>query len=290
MPPPFTENDFAGLLDDAAVFPPGNSSIHAAIAAHIERRESGRSTMIGPLVLGLQHVPLLSPTLDRLIDLQDVLAATPLLVSVVVPDLVGMQSAADLVDGDARCRMVSIEIPVTGPSKVESLLGQVGSLSGRDPVLYVEPGWDSVVDSIGLLSGSNARLKLRTGGMSESAFPDPMAVSRAIATATGTGVPFKATAGLHNAVRHRDPVTGFEHHGFLNILVAVAAAAGTEGDPLACLLERDGRTLAGRLSGLGRDGLMEVRQWFVSFGTCDVVEPQRDLARLGLLPSEAGAE
>ena len=36
--------------------------------------------------------------------------------------------------------------------------------------------------------------------------------------------PFKCTAGLHNAVRHRAADTGFEHHGFLNVLLATRQA------------------------------------------------------------------
>ena len=35
------------------------------------------------------------------------------------------------------------------------------------------------------------------------------------------GVPVKATAGLHHAVGYHDPATGFDHFGFLNLLLAI---------------------------------------------------------------------
>ena len=67
-------------------------------------------------------------------------------------------------------------------------------------------------------------------------------------------LPLKLTAGLHKAVRHRDPVTGFEHHGFLNVVLAVAA--GREGgsvDHLTGLLaERDPEAVRSAVARLTR--------------------------------------
>ena len=83
-------------------------------------------------------------------------------------------------------------------------------------------------------------LKLRTGGTAAAAFPGPAALAAAIEAAVAAGVRFKCTAGLHNAVAHDDPATGWSHHGFLNVLLAVhAAQAG--GTAPAELLARTGR-------------------------------------------------
>ena len=74
----------------------------------------------------------------------------------------------------------------------------------------------------------------------------PMPSWRAFITACAErAVAFKCTAGLHHAVRHDDPATGFRHHGFLNIVVATGRAAG--GEPA-----RGGRGFAGRGRTRGR--------------------------------------
>jgi hypothetical protein len=93
-------------------------------------------------------------------------------------------------------------------------------------------------------------------------------------------VAVKCTAGLHHAVRHTDPATGFEHHGFLNVLAACAAlAAGEAAEPW---LLADAETLA---TGWSPDRVARARAVFTSFGTCSVLEPIDDLVTLGLLPA-----
>jgi hypothetical protein len=83
-------------------------------------------------------------------------------------------------------------------------------------------------------------------------------------------------------VRHTDPANGFEHHGFLNVLVATRAALdGAPVDDVAGVLAvRDGSTLT---RDLDVDGLTSARRWFRSFGSCSIEEPIDDLRRLDLL-------
>ncbi|HNQ07315.1 MAG TPA: hypothetical protein PKH97_09040, partial [Tetrasphaera sp.] len=42
---------FADLFDDAAVFPPGNSPLDAAVAGHRRLRRSPYADLVGPLLL-----------------------------------------------------------------------------------------------------------------------------------------------------------------------------------------------------------------------------------------------
>jgi hypothetical protein len=84
-------------------------------------------------------------------------------------------------------------------------------------------------------------------------------------------------------VRHTDPETGFEHHGFLNVLVATRMLLdGATADQAVVVLEqRDGAVLVEAARELD---LVGARRWFTSFGSCSVAEPLADLRALGLVP------
>jgi hypothetical protein len=70
--------------------------------------------------------------------------------------------------------------------------------------------------------------KFRTGWTSAEQYPDEAELASAIKAVVDAGVPFKATADLHHAVRSIDPETGLEQHGVLNLLYT--ASGGAYGD------------------------------------------------------------
>jgi hypothetical protein len=88
------------------------------------------------------------------------------------------------------------------------------------------------------------------------------------------------------AGRHPDPATGFVHHGFLNVLLAVSAltAGAAEGIAAEHLRETDPGALVAALRTWTPERAVRARGTFTSFGTCSVLEPVDDLVRLGLLP------
>jgi hypothetical protein len=140
------------------------------------------------------------------------------------------------------------------------------------------------------LAGTAYLAKLRTGGVRADLYPDAAELGSAVVSLVRSGVPFKATAGLHHAVRNTDAATGFEQHGFLNVLVAVAAALdGADVAEAAVLLaDRDGDGLSASLGAWPVGQEEQVRWLFRSIGTCSIDEPVSDIAALGLFEAPEG--
>jgi hypothetical protein len=135
------------------------------------------------------------------------------------------------------------------------------------------------------LVAAGLRLKIRTGGVVPAAFPDERQLSAVLDAAVRGGIAFKLTAGLHDPVRHRDPATGFEHHGYLNVLLATDRAL-RGADVAEALADQDGVRVATAIAGLDDSRAERIRQHFISFGTCSVTEPVDGLRRHGLLPED----
>lgn len=280
---------FDALLDDAAIFPPGNLPLGQAIRAHLAHELGEHGRLVGPLVVGQADLPALAELTGDL-----PVGSLPLTVTVPSPDTAGL--ALDRARAIAAVRLVALEVAVpdglAADAVVPALDAALGG-SGRgdrpadgSPTVYVEvPRDDRREPLFAALAATSYLAKLRTGGVRADLHPDEFELGAAVLTAVRSGVAFKATAGLHHAIRNTDPVTGFEQHGFLNLLAATDAALAGAGqdEVVGWLAERDGRRVAARVA----DVSPRVRGAFRSFGTCSVADPVAELAALGLLAPAA---
>lgn len=269
-----------GLVDDAAIFPPGNAPLLQAAAAHLARRREPWADLVGPLVVKDTDLPLLRGTTARL--------------SVVVTGGAGQIAGPAGLCEKLGYQLAGLEIALrdlddlTGNARrvvaaVDAARGE-GALPDETPI-YVElptqrptSSWLGAADEI---AAAELRLKFRTGGLEERQFPTAPTLASWIDVALDREMPFKATAGLHHAVRHTS-VEGFENHGFLNVLLATRAAFdGAGASAVVDLLElRDAEQLAENARG---GDLVRARRWFTSFGSCSVADPRDDLIALKLI-------
>src|SRR3954447_10308177 len=288
------------LVDDAAIFPPGNAPLDAALRANRTLwQRTPHASVVGAFVVDDA----------RLVELGRVVAEAasegvphldePLRVSVVVRGGAGALEPTVAWAEKAGLGIAGLEIALRDSATGElthnarRISAAVDALTADkaldDVPVYVEmprlygspptPDWFGALDE---LAAADLRLKLRTGGEDADAFPSPYELGGCIDAALDRELPFKCTAGLHHAVRHRDDHTGFEHHGFLNVLAATRTALDGAGvDEVAkVLVEPDAAALTGSLE---PTSLERARRWFRSFGSCSIGEPLDDLTTLGLL-------
>ena len=283
----------ARLVDDAAIFPPGNAPLDRAVTEHLGHRAADYADLVGPFVVSDVKLP----------DLIEVVSAGsttgagpttggPLAVTVVVTGGAGaIEPAVRWATRAPELELRSLEIGLRDEDDLarnaQRAVAALGALAAdldgvsaniEPPRLRGEPstGWLAALD---VLAAREIPLKFRTGGVDADAFPTSRELAAGIGAALDRELPFKCTAGLHNAVRHRDPETGFEHHGFLNVLLATRATL--DGEDAAAVLDDPDPVV--RVKEVGDDALARTRRWFTSFGSCSVLEPHDDLVDLGLL-------
>jgi hypothetical protein len=173
--------------------------------------------------------------------------------------------------------------PVPDDPRIEAIEvppGRNMDSGGRTRAVYLElplgSGEDGAIASLGRLRLVGA--KVRCGGV---ATPSVEQLAGFLRACRAHGIPLKATAGLHHAVRR-----GAEH-GFLNLLAAVVfgdeEAALAEEDASAFSLDADGFRWRDREA--EPDALVAARRERLhAIGSCSFFEPVEELQALGLLP------
>jgi hypothetical protein len=300
---------FGSLIDYAGLFPPASLDLDAALAEYRSARAGPHAWMLGSFVIPA----------NRLIDLAGILVATmsqgeqPWDVSVILgadPARAAAEAASFESHMAPAAQIVGVEAALppsvsdgrdadAAASVIRGTATAAVSVSGRAlPFLEIPPGpgREAAAAAVSHLRGALGRPlggKLRCGGLTADAFPSPATVAAFIAACTRLELPFKATAGLHHPVRHRDADLGVMRHGFLNLLIAAAAAeaGAAPGEVEEIVAETDGSALqAGTAGARWRDRrypastVKHMRETsFRSYGSCSFDEPVTDLADLGLI-------
>jgi len=278
-----------GLLDDASLFPPGSLPMPTAVAAHVRNESAWFSELTGPFVCPDTKIAELTRALTAAnvgwIDLS----------LVITGGAAAVGAATDAVAADARLRLRAVEVPAAkGPPPAQAVTEVAAALDSvplAGATGYIEFPLAAIADPatagplLDLADQRGYRPKLRTGGVTPEAFPAEETLAGCLAAVADRRIPFKCTAGLHHAVRCTDQAAGLEQHGFLNVLLAVRAAAvdASVGDIAAILAERDQAKVTAAVRALDQEAAEQVRWLFTSFGTCSTDEPVADLVSLGLL-------
>jgi len=266
------------LCDDAALFPPGNAPLGDALPAHDHHLASNYAGLVGPFVFPAGRLSELA-TAEIPVDNQP---AKILDISLTVPGIEALADATLRLRSINRTRLAAIEL---APADDDSVSDVVSALAPFDVPAYVEiPRDDRRPTFIDGLAGTGIHAKFRTGGVSADKYPDENELAAAIRAVIDGGIAFKATAGMHYAIRNTDAETGFEQHGFLNVLLAVHRGldgAGTR-EIAEVLANRDGQMIASTLQGLDAERQRRIRSIFRSFGTCSIADPLADLTNLQL--------
>ncbi|HEX6357563.1 hypothetical protein [Actinophytocola sp.] len=272
----------ARLVDDAALFPPCNATVPDAVKLHLAGRSSDYADVLGLFLCPASRLP------ELITELIKVKPAKPVELSLVIDTgLGGVPKALSIVESRAELLALRmVEMPA--PTDVDEVwLERVSEFVPEDVIRVIEPrraavGW---LDGIQRVIEHGSWPKIRCGGPSGENFPSVAEVADFLAVINDGGASFKATAGLHNAVRHTDAETGITHHGFLNLLLATSRLlAGADSSVVQeAISSTDGTALADEARDLTEHEALSVRGVFASYGSCSLTDPVKDLEELGLL-------
>jgi hypothetical protein len=289
-------------IDYAGLFPPAGLAIQPALENYARYRAGPNAWALGRFVVPAARLDELETAAGGLLPAAP---DDPWRLSV----LLGSDPAADVRRlSELNCRHAAagagalvadmVELKADTAEATEAALAKLPA----HLTAFVElPVARDPMSALAVIARHGAGAKVRTGGVTADAFPATADLLRFLRAAVATGVPFKATAGLHHPIRASYRLTydpdspSGTMYGFLNLFLtaaflrqgmgdADAARLLEENDPASLELDRVGGGVAWRGHRLGPDALVESRaRGLGSFGSCSFEEPIGDLASLHLL-------
>jgi hypothetical protein len=291
---------FAAFVDYAGLFPPASLTIERAVEGYRRNRASTSAWVSGRFLVRASQLEELAAVATSTMSRDEgpweigVVFDTP-------PAEAASQAAAFHAEMEPALSVAAAEARILDPTldAIRALVTTIGSIN-PDVVAFLEvlraSDIRAQIDAIGTVldeAGMTGGAKLRCGGITADLFPSTKEVAGFIIGAAEASVPFKATAGLHQPIRHFDEALDVWRHGFVNLLIATAAAAAGEAEEVVhdIVAETDPDAFAispafatWRELRFPGSALRRMRQHnFIAYGSCDFDEPIDALTDLSLL-------
>ncbi|MGK2857644.1 MAG: hypothetical protein ACSLFQ_10605 [Thermoanaerobaculia bacterium] len=281
-----------GLIDYAGLFPPAGLPMETAVTNYALYRASAERWMLGRLIVPVARLRELESAAGSIVsDEGDAWAISALPRSELRAELETIEVFNEHHRGRLVVDALEMKVATSAGIAAASALIPPGIETYFELPLADDP--DSLVEAI---ATAGRRAKIRTGGVTEDAFPPAAQIARFIARCNERGVAFKATAGLHHPLRCVRPLTYEPEspvgtmNGFLNVFLAAALVHNgypvalaeellAESDPSSLRFEAD--SIAWRDHTLTTAEIASSREKLAhSFGSCSFAEPVSELAEL----------
>jgi len=285
-----------GIIDYAGLFPPSQISMAKAVANYAAYKNSRYQWMLGRFVVPVARLDEFSENAKEFFS-GDKEAWR---LSVLASDDI-YQTVHQVEDFNHRHTPNAVADALEVKAETSYQIREISDAVPQGLETYFEiPVAESLADLIATLAILGGRAKIRTGGVTEEAFPPVERITKFMRVCLAANVPFKATAGLHHALRCVKPLT-YEAdapegmmNGFLNVFLAAAFLRHGYQPRLIHELLRDRRAdnflfndngvLWRQEHFLNSLQIENVRiRGAISFGSCSFVEPVEDLQEIGLL-------
>ena len=281
-----------GVLDYAGTYPPASLPLADALRNYRTTIEGAHRQLVGRLVIPTANLA----ALQRLADAasHEPWPVTAILGADLSPSIETV--TAHHAASHQNTPIMSVEVPPVAATEIRTIKRRLPS----DLDVFFEVPIDADFERrVGAIASVAACAKVRTGGVASTAFPTSQGLARVITQCADAGIPFKATAGLHHAVRGCYRLT-YEPdspeaimHGFLNVCAAAAVVYAGAGPRDVDEVLAESSADAFRFD----EGALRWRGWeirtadlaaarshlFRSFGTCSLAEPIEELERLQLV-------
>ena len=298
----FIRSFLAGIVDYAGLFPPAALNMETAVRNYSEYRGGPDYDLLGRFVVPAAGLDEFSSAARPYLERRE--SSGPWRVSALVSD--DLSGATKTILRFNSTHAAGLDGVAAVCDSIELHAGSDGDITraartfSRSFRLFFEiapePDPVSLLESV---ARNTAAAKIRTGGVTDAAFPSSSEIAHFIAACNRLGLRFKATAGLHHVLTGDYPLT-YERgsararmFGYLNLFLAAALIRkGADEREASELLEEQSfgaftiteTALLWRERELTAEDLKGTRAHLaLSFGSCSFREPVDEVRALHLI-------